>query len=177
VAVARKLAVIMHGMWLDGSEFRFAASDQPAGKERNPAPAAPATSERCDNRLTPRRVQRIAPPTGGGLLGESKRMRRARYLAGDDASSKAESPLVRMWPRDPDADMCGIEHGRLHGITKCNALPSAKLVASLRLGVQSTTGDHHDQQAKKASKRAECAEGRSGARLRRQDKRGSALVR
>jgi transposase len=42
VAVARKLAVIMHRMWLDGSEFRFAASDQPAGKERNPAPAAPA---------------------------------------------------------------------------------------------------------------------------------------
>ena len=37
VAVARKLAVIMHRMWLDGSEFRFAASDQPAGKERNPA--------------------------------------------------------------------------------------------------------------------------------------------
>lgn len=27
VAVARKLAVIMHRMWLDGSEFRFAASD------------------------------------------------------------------------------------------------------------------------------------------------------
>ena len=40
VAVARKLAVIMHR--LDGSEFRFAASDQPAGKERNPAPTAPA---------------------------------------------------------------------------------------------------------------------------------------
>ena len=32
VAVARKLAVIMHRMWLDGSEFRFAATDQPAGK-------------------------------------------------------------------------------------------------------------------------------------------------
>ena len=42
VAVARKLAVIMHRMWLDGSEFRFAAWDQSAGKERNPAPAAPA---------------------------------------------------------------------------------------------------------------------------------------
>ena len=42
VAVARKLAVIMHRMWLDGSEFRFAAWDQPAGKERNPAPAAAA---------------------------------------------------------------------------------------------------------------------------------------
>ena len=27
VAVARKLAVIMHRMWLDGSEFRFAAAD------------------------------------------------------------------------------------------------------------------------------------------------------
>ena len=27
VAVARKLAVIMHRMWLDGSEFRFAAPD------------------------------------------------------------------------------------------------------------------------------------------------------
>jgi len=42
VAVARKLAVIMHRMWLDGSEFRFAASDPAAGKERNPAPGAPA---------------------------------------------------------------------------------------------------------------------------------------
>jgi transposase len=27
VAVARKLAVIMRRMWLDGSKFRFAASD------------------------------------------------------------------------------------------------------------------------------------------------------
>jgi transposase len=27
VAMARKLAVIMHRMWLDGDEFRFAASD------------------------------------------------------------------------------------------------------------------------------------------------------
>ena len=27
VAVARKLAVVMHRMWLDGSEFRFAAAD------------------------------------------------------------------------------------------------------------------------------------------------------
>ena len=42
VAAARKLAVIMHRMWFDGSEFRFAASDQLAGRERNPAPAAPA---------------------------------------------------------------------------------------------------------------------------------------
>ena len=30
VAVARKLAVIMHRMWIDGSRFRFsAANDQP----------------------------------------------------------------------------------------------------------------------------------------------------
>jgi transposase len=27
-AVARKLAVIMHRMWRDGSEFRFSAADQ-----------------------------------------------------------------------------------------------------------------------------------------------------
>jgi len=27
VAAARKLAVIMHRMWLDGSEFRFSAAD------------------------------------------------------------------------------------------------------------------------------------------------------
>jgi hypothetical protein len=27
VAVARKLAVIMHRMWLDGSEFRLSAAD------------------------------------------------------------------------------------------------------------------------------------------------------
>ena len=32
VAVARKLAVIMHRMWLDGSEFRFsAAGDNESG--------------------------------------------------------------------------------------------------------------------------------------------------
>lgn len=29
VAVARKLAVIMHRMWLDGSEFRFSAAETP----------------------------------------------------------------------------------------------------------------------------------------------------
>ena len=97
------------------------------------------------------------------MLSESKRMRRARYLAGDDASSEAESPLERMWPRDPDADTPRGKRDRARTTawtTKCNALPSAKLVASLRLGVQSTTGDHHDLQAKKAGKRAECAEGR-----------------
>jgi transposase len=42
VAVARKLAVIMHRMWLDGSEFRFAATQEPARDERDVAPAAPA---------------------------------------------------------------------------------------------------------------------------------------
>jgi transposase len=30
VAVARKLAVIMHRMWLDGSSFRFAAKEKEA---------------------------------------------------------------------------------------------------------------------------------------------------
>ena len=29
VAVARKLAVIMHRMWMDGSSFRFSANDRP----------------------------------------------------------------------------------------------------------------------------------------------------
>jgi transposase len=33
VAVARKLAVIMHRMWLDGSEFRFSAADASADGE------------------------------------------------------------------------------------------------------------------------------------------------
>jgi transposase len=42
VAVARKLAVIMHRMWLDGSEFRFAATQEPARDECDAAPAAPA---------------------------------------------------------------------------------------------------------------------------------------
>jgi hypothetical protein len=31
VAVARKLAVIIHAMWRDGSEFRFKASPAPYG--------------------------------------------------------------------------------------------------------------------------------------------------
>ena len=61
-----------------------------------------------------------------------------------------------VWPRDPDADMCLARQAGSSTddtwTTKCNALPSAKLVASLRLGVQSTTGDHHDQQAKKEGK-------------------------
>jgi transposase len=44
VAVVRKLAVIMHRMWLDGSEFRFAASDgreDSAGASQMTALAAP----------------------------------------------------------------------------------------------------------------------------------------
>jgi transposase len=42
VAVARKLAVIMHRMWLDGSEFRFAAADaqEDSAIERKTALAA-----------------------------------------------------------------------------------------------------------------------------------------
>ena len=42
VAVARKLAVVMHRMWLDGSEFRFAASDEAAGARQVPAARAAA---------------------------------------------------------------------------------------------------------------------------------------
>lgn len=34
VAVARKLAVIMHRMWIDGSEFRFAAHETPERDEK-----------------------------------------------------------------------------------------------------------------------------------------------
>jgi transposase len=33
VAVARKLAVIMHRMWLDGSSFRFAAKEKESGRQ------------------------------------------------------------------------------------------------------------------------------------------------
>jgi transposase len=40
VAVARKLAVVMHRMWLDGSEFRFAANAAPADATRRAARAA-----------------------------------------------------------------------------------------------------------------------------------------
>ena len=43
-AVARKLAVIMHGMWLDGTEFRFATSaptnDKRSGRKRAALAAA-----------------------------------------------------------------------------------------------------------------------------------------
>ena len=37
--------------------------------------------------------------------------------------------------------------------TKRHVLSSAKLVALLRFGIRSTTGDYHDEQAKKASGR------------------------
>jgi hypothetical protein len=84
-------------------------------------------------------------------------MRRARYLAGDDASSEAESALE--WMCRPAIPTQTCAPARQAGCarttawtTKCNALPSARLVASLRLGVQSTTGDHHDQQVKKEGK-------------------------
>jgi hypothetical protein len=41
VAVARKLAVIMHRMWLDGTEFRFSASAEGAtGVQNGGRPAA-----------------------------------------------------------------------------------------------------------------------------------------
>ena len=35
VALARKLAVIMHRMWLDGTEFRFSASAEGASKPQH----------------------------------------------------------------------------------------------------------------------------------------------
>jgi hypothetical protein len=43
VAVARKLATIMHRMWLHGSEFRFAAAEAPADATM-PMPAARAAA-------------------------------------------------------------------------------------------------------------------------------------
>jgi hypothetical protein len=43
VAVARKLAIIMHRMWLHGSEFRFAVAEAPADATMPmPMPAARA---------------------------------------------------------------------------------------------------------------------------------------
>jgi transposase len=38
VAVARKLAVIMHAMWRDGSEFRFKEPKAPTGRTATVAP-------------------------------------------------------------------------------------------------------------------------------------------
>ena len=46
VAVARKLAVIMHRMWLDGSEFPFSAADLQQDGEIGSAAAALAAAER-----------------------------------------------------------------------------------------------------------------------------------
>jgi hypothetical protein len=42
VAVARKLAVIMHRMWMDGSAFRFSAKEEPRSAPRKGAPTASA---------------------------------------------------------------------------------------------------------------------------------------
>ncbi len=42
VAVARKLAVIMHRMWMDGSAFRFSAKDEPRSAPKKGAATAPA---------------------------------------------------------------------------------------------------------------------------------------
>jgi transposase len=44
VALARKLAVIMHAMRRDGSEFRFAQSDDEAAATSAPGPAALAAA-------------------------------------------------------------------------------------------------------------------------------------
>jgi transposase len=79
VAVARKLAVIMHRMWADGSEFRFGAEVETKSKRRGCAKAAP----RHDTDAASTRGLTRVPPHGGGLLGGSTRMRRARNLAGD----------------------------------------------------------------------------------------------
>ena len=64
---------------------------------RDEALRRPPPRNGCDNRLTPRRAHRIdTPPTGGGLFGGSKRMRRVRYLADYDASSEVESTPERV---------------------------------------------------------------------------------
>ncbi|BBU63330.1 hypothetical protein MSC49_32650 [Methylosinus sp. C49] len=34
VAVARKLAVVMHRMWIDGSAIRFSAQEEPSGSPK-----------------------------------------------------------------------------------------------------------------------------------------------
>jgi hypothetical protein len=44
VAVARKLVVIMHRMWLDGSEFRFSAEGPQQNDEAGSVPAALAAA-------------------------------------------------------------------------------------------------------------------------------------
>ncbi|MDU6243120.1 MAG: hypothetical protein E6614_29895, partial [Bradyrhizobium sp.] len=97
VAVARKLAVVMHRMWIDGSVFR-SAEDGSATEPSlsNPTALAAAmlalwrapSDRQCDDR-------RLAefPPVGGEAFGGSKRMRRVRYLAGDDSSIETSSAL------------------------------------------------------------------------------------
>jgi len=44
VAVARKLAVVMHRMWIDGSAFRFAAEDEHAAQPNLSNPTALAAA-------------------------------------------------------------------------------------------------------------------------------------
>jgi len=86
VAVARKLAVTMHRMRLDGSEFRFAASVEPERKRR--APRGEGVALGCGRDGTP-----VDTSSAGWrrVACGSKRTRRARYLAGDDACTQAES--------------------------------------------------------------------------------------
>jgi hypothetical protein len=85
VAVARKLAVVMHRMWIDGSAFRFADEDEhadarnlnnPTARRRDVRLWRAPSVRRCDDR----RLVWV-PPIGGKAFGGSKRMWRARYLS------------------------------------------------------------------------------------------------
>lgn len=60
VAVARKLAVVMHAMWRDGTEYadRPRADADPRRPRRARKPVADATSKRDEHAL-------ITPTTGG----------------------------------------------------------------------------------------------------------------
>ena len=124
VAVARKLAVIMHRMWLDGSEVRFAvAADEheDGGVERKTTALAAACSGSGARRLAD--GQRVElPPRGGETFGGSKRMRRARYLAGVDTSLEIESMReCRCCPRSRH------RHVRPHGTRGCEILKRSSI--------------------------------------------------
>jgi hypothetical protein len=116
VAVARKLAVIMHRMWLDGSEVRFAvAADEhkDGGVESKTTALAAACSGSGERRLADGQWVEL-PPRGGETFGGSKRMRRARYLAGVDTSLEIESVReCRCCPAIPTSTCAPARHAGL----------------------------------------------------------------
>ena len=90
VAVARKLAVILHRMWSDQTEFRFGKDRCAGGSGLNRG--VPVTTN------SPGRVNRIVPV---GTMGEAISLRvpnrraKARKVVGQIETSRSPDPIMR----------------------------------------------------------------------------------